>query len=230
MIKVILWDIDATLLNFIMAEKYSIRKCFAAFEMGECTDEMISRYSVINASYWPRLESGELTREQVLLGRFQEFFEKEGIVCPDVKAFNSQYQINLGEEVFFNDHGYELVKKLSSQYKQYVVTNGCLVAQERKLEKSGLGALMDGAFISEQVGAEKPSQAFFDAVWKGIGTYEKDEVVIIGDSLTSDMRGGNNAGIRCIWYNPDGKENAKDCRIDYEIQNLNQVEEILKRL
>ena len=231
MIKVILWDIDATLLNFKMAEKYSIRYCFELLGLGECTDEMLARYSAINHGYWQRLERGEVTRDQVLHDRFRDFFREEGIAFEEetIEKFNDHYQVNLGEQVFFHDNGYELVKRLQGNYKQYVVTNGSLVAQERKLEKSGLGALMDGIFISEKIGAEKPSREFFDAVWKTIGHYEKDEVAIIGDSLTSDMQGGNNAGIKCIWYNPDGKANTTGCRIDYEIQNLGQGEEILAR-
>lgn len=201
------------------------------FGLGTCDDEMLARYAQINHGYWKRLERGELNRDQVQLGRFQEFFEKEGLEpqC-SVKEFNHQFQIGLGEEVFFNDHGYELVKELGSTYKQYAVTNGSLVAQELKLKKSGLGELMNGAFISEVVGFEKPNPAFFDAVWSKIGTYDKNEVVIIGDSLTSDMQGGNNAGIRCIWYNPEGNKNTTGCRIDYEVQNLNQVKEILKKM
>lgn len=230
MIKVILWDIDGTLLNFLMAEKYSIRKCFQMFGLGECTDEMISRYSAINLGYWKRLERQEVTREQVLNGRFREFFKNEGIDFADVEEFNRQYQFGLGDKVFFNDNGYEQVKKLRGRYRQYVVTNGTFGAQERKLAKSGLGELMEDTFISEKIGADKPSCEFFDAVWAKIGPYEKDEVVIIGDSLSSDMLGGNNAGIKCIWYNPEGAKNHLGCRIDCEIQNLNQVEDALERL
>lgn len=228
MIKVILWDIDATLLNFKQAERHAMDKCFSLFGLGECTDELLARYAVINQSYWKRLEKGEVTREQVHFGRFHDFFEAEGMKpAGTVEEFNHQFQIGLGEGVFFNDNGYDLVKRLQGKYKQYVVTNGSLVAQELKLKKSGLGPLMDGVFISEQIGAEKPSKAFFDAVWENIGTYEKDEVVIIGDSLTSDIQGGNNAGIKCIWYNPEGKENTTGYKVDYEIQDLNQVEAYL---
>ena len=79
LIKVILWDIDGTLLNFKMSERYAIDYCFNKFHMGTCTDEMLQRYSVINRGYWERLETGELTREQVMLGRFHEFFESEGL-------------------------------------------------------------------------------------------------------------------------------------------------------
>ena len=108
LIKVILWDIDGTLLNFKMSERYAIDYCFNKFHMGTCTDEMLQRYSVINRGYWERLETGELTREQVMLGRFHEFFESEGLPTDQVKVFNDEYQIRLGDKVFFCDHGDEI--------------------------------------------------------------------------------------------------------------------------
>ena len=166
LIKVILWDIDGTLLNFKMSERYAIDYCFNKFHMGTCTDEMLQRYSVINRGYWERLETGELTREQVMLGRFHEFFESEGLPTDQVKDFNDEYQIRLGDKAFFCDRGDELVKQLKSTVKQYAVTNGTTVAQKRKLRLSGLDQLLDGVFISEQVGVDKPQKAFFDFIGK----------------------------------------------------------------
>ena len=122
MIKVILWDIDGTLLNFKMSERYAIEYCFNKFHMGTCTDEMLQRYSVINRGYWERLETGELTREQVMLGRFHEFFESEGLPTDQVKVFNDEYQIRLGDKAFFCDHGDELVKQLKATVKQEKIT------------------------------------------------------------------------------------------------------------
>lgn len=222
-IKVILWDIDGTLLNFVKAEHQAIKKCFEIFGLGECTDEMIARYSVINRKYWERLERGELTKPQVLEGRFEEFFKSENIVTDCVADFNKEYQVRLGDTICFNDNGYELVKQLKGKVKQYAVTNGTKVAQIRKLEKSGLGELFDGVFISDEIGVEKPNVAFFEYVWSVIGSYEPEEVIIVGDSLTSDMQGGNNAGILCCWYNPQKQKNDKELRIDYEIEDLQQI-------
>lgn len=226
-IKVILWDIDGTLLNFEKAERYAIRKCFSLFGLGECTDEMLAGYSKINRKYWEKLERGELSKPEVLKGRFAEFFAAERPTFDKIEAFNEEYLQQLGEEVFFQDDGYELVKRLKAHVKQYAVTNGTYTAQKKKLEKSGLGALFDGVFISDKVGAEKPDIKFFDAVRAQIGHYETGEVMIVGDSLTSDMQGGNNAGILCCWYNPQGSRNEKGLRIDYEIADLRQVEEIV---
>ena len=228
MIKVILWDIDATLLDFLAAEKAAIRFCFEKFGLGECTDEMLKRYSVINRRYWEMLEKGEMSKAEILVNRFKEFFASEGIVTDCEKAFNDTYQVALGDTICFRDNGYELVKKFKGQYKQYVVTNGTFIAQERKLKRSGIGELVEESFISDLVGYEKPAIEFFDHVFENIGHYEKDEVIIVGDSLTSDMQGGNNAGILCCWYNPNHLENTKNIKIDHEIDNLWQLEEILK--
>ncbi len=227
MIKTILWDVDATLLNFELAEKAAMEKCFSMFEMGECTQEMLSRYSQINRSYWQRLERGELTKPEVLVGRFEEFFGKEGLPVEKAAAFNEEYQVRLGDTVFFHDNAYELIKELQGKVKQAIVTNGTVVAQERKLEKSGLNKLITDIFISDQIGAEKPSPKFFEKVWEELGPCKKEEVMIVGDSLTSDMQGGNNAGIRCCWYNPKALKNATSVRVDYEITNLWQVKDIL---
>lgn len=224
MIKAILWDIDGTLLNFVMAEKYAIRKCFEIFELGECTDEMLAQYSKINRKYWERLEKGELSKPEVLVGRFKEFFETSGLPVEKAEPFNKEYQIRLGDKAFYNDDGEQLVRQLKEKgIKQYAVTNGTLVAQQRKLRLSGLDSLLDGVFISDVIGIEKPNIGFFEAVWADIGTYKKDEVVIIGDSLTSDIQGGNNAGILCCWYNPQGEENTRGLRIDYEVKNLSEI-------
>lgn len=227
MIKVLLWDIDGTLLNFLAAEKAAMKKCFEVCGIGECTDEMIARYSKINRKYWEMLERGEITKPQVLIGRFEEFFESEGIVTDCATEFNKEYQVRLGDTICFCDNGYELVKSLKGRVKQYAVTNGTKVAQDKKLAKSGLVELFDAVFISEEIGVEKPGVGFFEKVWDSVGKYKSDEVMIIGDSLTSDIQGGNNAGILCCWYNPKGAVNYTGVRVDYEIDNLQKVKEII---
>ena len=229
MIKVILWDVDGTLLDFGAAEKVAIRQCFASHNMGECTDEMLGRYIVINRKYWEALERGELTKPEVLVGRFREFFEIEGLPVEHAESFNEEYQVRLGDTVVFCDNAFELVQKYKGQIKQYAVTNGTKVAQDRKLKNSKLDTLFDDIFISDVLGVEKPNKAFFDKVFETIGTYARDEVLRVGDSLTSDIKGGNNAGILTCWYNPKKLEHTKDVNVDFVITNLWEIEQILQK-
>ena len=227
MIKAILWDIDGTILDFIRAEHAAIKKCFEVFQLGECTDEMIARYSMINNGYWEKLERKEITKPELLVGRFKDFFAGENIITDCAKEFNKEYQVRLGDTICFCDNSYELLKSLKGRVKQYAVTNGTKIAHDKKLSKSGLIDVFDDIFISEEVGYEKPDVRFFEHVWAKIGAYRPDEVMIVGDSLTSDMKGGNNAGIVCCWYNPKKVPNTKNLKIDYEIENLNEIKALI---
>ena len=170
---------------------------------------------------------GEITKPQVLRGRFQEFFALEQISFDDIEEFNALFQIKLGDTIVFNDDGYNIVKELKESVKQYAVTNGTFAAQERKLKKSGLIELFDDVFISDKIGWEKPSMGFFNYVFETMPDYSQSEMLIVGDSLTSDIQGGNNAGIRCCWYNPRRAANDKKLRIDYEISNLWEIKKII---
>ncbi len=226
-IKVILWDIDGTLLNFPKAEKCAIRKCFEIFNFGICSDEMLAEYSAINRRYWESLERGEIPKNMALEGRFKEFFSNNSLDTSVVPQFNKEYQLRLGDSVFPNDNAVELIKSLHGKVEQYAVTNGTKIAQQRKLSKSGLDKLFSEAFISEEVGFEKPMKEFFDIVKSKIGDYSDDEILIVGDSLTSDMQGGNNANIICCWYNPNDLPHTGKAKIDYEIKSLSEVADII---
>ena len=225
--KVLLWDIDGTLLNFEEAEKASIQHCFDKFGLGVCTEEMLMHYHGINRGYWKRLELGEITKPEVLIGRFRDFFTIYGMDVSLAKEFNDEYQISLGDTVVFCRNAQEILEECRGKVLQYAVTNGTKIAQDRKLKNSGLITIFDGVFISEEVGYEKPAVEFFEEVFRVIGTYEPSEVLIVGDSLTSDICGGNNMGIKTCWYNPEKKENDAGVTIDYEIEDLIQVLELI---
>ena len=227
MIKVILWDIDNTLLDFLAAEAAAIRSCFRIFGLGECSDEMLSAYSAINVRWWERLERGENTKPEILVGRFREFFSAYGLDASCAEAFNDEYQVRLGDTIVFFPGAMETVTALRGRAPQYGVTNGTRIAQHRKLKNSGLDKVLDRVFISEDVGFEKPDRRYFDAVFAAVGDYAPEEIMIVGDSLTSDMRGGDNAGIVKCWFNPRGKKNDTDVRIDREIRAIPEVLGIL---
>ena len=227
MIKIVLWDVDGTLLDFSAAERAAIRSLFSEFGLGECTDSMLERYSAVNAGFWQRLERGELTKPQILTGRFEEFFREYGIDTGIVKEFNDRYQLKLGDTIVFRDDSPDIVRSLKGRVKQYAVSNGTIAAQTKKLDRSGLGALMDGVFLSEELGAEKPSRVFFEKVFAEIRPGAPSEVLIVGDSLTSDILGGMNAGIRTCWYDPVGEPVPGGYRPDYVIADLHEVADCL---
>lgn len=230
-IKILLWDIDGTILNFLMAERAGIKKGFARLGLGECTDEMVDVYSEINKRCWERLEKGGIDKKEALRQRFVEFFGIYGIDKSYVDTFGQHYQVDLGDTICFNDNAFDLLTDLKITHKQYGVTNGTIVAQTRKVKVSGLGDIFEDCFISDDLGVDKPDIRYFDEVLRRIradlGDFSLDEVMIIGDSLSSDITGGNNAGIKTCWYNPEGLPAPTNLRIDYSIKNLNEIREIL---
>ena len=228
MFNVILWDVDATLLNFEKAEEAGIRGCFEKYNLGECTDEMLENYKGINRGYWQAMERGEIEKPVLLVKRFEDFLNAYGLDSSVAAGFNELYQILLGETVVFYENALETVQALKGKVLQCAVTNGTKVAQDGKLRNSGLDKEFDHIFISEVVGIEKPNKGFFDAVFAEIGEYAKDEVLIVGDSLTSDIQGGVNAGIKTCWFNPKGVANTSMLKPDYEIRDIGEVLEIVK--
>lgn len=226
-IKYILWDIDGTLLDFDFAEEEAIRTCFRDFKLGDCNNQMIERYKEINKKYWQRLEKGEISKKEVLEGRFYEFFSNYGLEVSIASEFNKAYQIYLGNIVRYNKHAQEIIQALKGKYLQFATTNGTAIAQHMKLAKSGLEQIFDDIFISEEMGVEKPSIKYFEKVFEKIGSNNRKEYLIIGDSLTSDMQGGNNAGIMTCWFNPKGKNKDKNVEIDFEIADLKELVGIL---
>lgn len=224
MFHVLLWDLDMTLLNFRLAERHALRRAFGTFGLGPCTDGMLDAYSRINRLYWEALERREITRPELIRGRFHDFFREAGIRFDRYEAFDVEYEARLSDRIFYMDHCVETLEALRDLgVRQYVVTNGNVPVQKARLRKSGLDRLFDAVFISGELGAEKPSRAFFEAVRERVGPLEKETTLIIGDSLTGDILGGIHAGIRTCWYNPERKRNTKKIPADYEIRDLREV-------
>lgn len=222
----ILWDIDQTLLDFAKSQEYALK--YSLEQFGRKMDEgILARYDEINAAYWKRHELGEISVNELQVRRFDTLFLQSGITGISSKDFHAVYQNALGSVFYFRDDAYQLCSRLKGKVRQYAVTNGNASTQRNKLRLSGLDQIFEDIFISEEIGCPKPQNLYFERCFQKIENFQKDQTLIVGDSLSSDMQGGNNAGIVCCWYNPNGKENHTGLRIDYEIQNLWEVEDIL---
>ena len=225
----VFWDLDQALLDFGRSMEYALQAVFAQYGL-KINEEMTARYSVINRSYWLRLESGELSKEQVTVGRFRTFFEELGITHVSPEELNVDYQRELGSVFFFMEGAKELVALLKERgYRQYVVTNGVNATQANKMRLSGLDRIMDGVFVSELMGYPKPRKEFFDGCFAALSDVDRNKCILVGDSLTSDMRGAENAGIASCWFNPEKQEKDVDVRTDYEIRRLEELISILEQ-
>ena len=227
-IKYILWDIDGTLIDFNYAEKEGLKLCFEKYGLGKLAEEMLKKYKEINHEYWKQFERGEISKKETMERRFIDLFNLYGFDTSIVERFNEDYQINMGDVARFNPNGKDVVTRLKGKYKQYAATNGTVEAQNRKLSKSGLNNMLDGIFISEEIGFDKPSTEFFQEMFKRVGSNNLEEYIIIGDSLTSDILGGKRVGIRTCWYNPSMNNNNYDYSPDYEIHDLSEILDLLQ--
>lgn len=224
----ILLDVDDTILDFHADEAIALTRTLE--EQGvEVTPERIKRYSEINQSMWELLEEGKITRMEVLVRRFELFFKELGF---ERSGFETQamyeHYLSLGHH--FMPQAEELLENLYGRYPLYIVSNGTGVVQDGRIASSGIARYFEKIFISERVGANKPSLEFFEKCFAEIDGFEKDRSIIIGDSLTSDIRGGINCGIKTCWYNPNGKAARSDINADYEIRELMELPALIEKV
>ena len=224
MIQFLFLDLDDTILDFHMAERIAIEKTFRT--MGLDPDpETVERYKQINILHWQMLERGEITREQVKILRFAQLFRELGIAC-DPAAVTKEYEKHLAVGHYFLPGAEEALPVLAADYKLYIASNGTKSVQQPRLESSGIEKYFEDIFISEDMGADKPSKIFFDRCFARIPGFDPQKAMIVGDSLTSDIQGGINAGIKTCWVNPKHKP-AGDTEPDYEIEFLSQLPALL---
>lgn len=221
-------DMDDTVLDFKKAEYVAIRKTLT--EAGiEPTDEVCARYSQINQTYWERLERKEVTREQLQVGRFADLMAEYGVQA-DAKLCADRYMENLGMGHYFLPGAEEALQALSGKYKLYLASNGNTETQKSRIASAGIEKYFEEIFISGVVGINKPDKGFFDYCFARIPGFDPKKAMIVGDSLTSDILGGKNAGITTCWVNPAHKPQRPDILPDYEIESITQLEALLEHI
>ena len=228
MLTTIFFDLDDTLLDFTKAEAVALRK--ALTEVGApAGDVVLDRYHVINQRQWELLEEGVLTREEVLTSRFAILFGELGVDA-DPRDTCDRYEGHLAEGYWFRPGAEDLLRQLAPRYDLYLASNGAAAVQHSRLKSAGIAPYFKKIFISEEMGADKPSRAFFDACFAAIPNYDRATALMVGDSLTSDIRGGINAGIRTCWLNDREKPSRPDIVPDYTIKSLAELPDLLEKI
>lgn len=228
MIKYVFLDLDDTILDFHRAESNALTKMLEAIGITP-TEQIIKRYSEINLSQWKRLERGEITREQVKVGRYKLLFDELGVQY-NPKSATAIYERFLGQGHWFIEGAEQMLCDLHGKYRLFAASNGTLNVQTGRIKSAGLNKYIEQFFISEQIGANKPDKAFFDTAFSQIPDFDRDYAVIVGDSLTSDILGGKNAGIITVWFNPHHINNDGGIMPDYEINSLCELSPLLEKL
>ena len=227
MIEFLLLDLDDTILDFHKAERIAVSKTFREFGI-EPTEALLHRYHLINKACWEKLERKEWTREQVLLNRFQMVFDQVR-VARDPAEFAKSYEHNLSIGHYFLPGAEEAVAALSKKYRLFLASNGTASVQKGRMTSANLYRFFETVFVSQEIGHNKPSKAYFDACFASIPDFDPAKALIVGDSLSSDIQGGINAGIKTVWVNPDHKP-CNNIRPDYEIEALHQLPALLETL
>lgn len=227
MLEFLLIDLDDTVLDFHKAEEIALGKTLLRFGI-DPTPEARSLYSAINRACWDALERGEMTRAQVAVGRFEKFFAQLGISA-DAAECNRYYWEQLSIGHYFLPGAEEALQILAKRYKLYIASNGSKSVQWPRIKSADLEKYFRDIFISEDMGADKPAKAFFDRCFANIPGFDPKKTMIVGDSLTSDIQGGINAGISTCWVNPKQKS-AGNMKPDYEIQFLSRLPALLQTI
>ena len=228
MVEFLFLDLDDTILDFHKAERLAISKTIREFGV-EPTEEVLNRYHVINKWHWEQLEQGKLTRDQVLENRFGVLFEELGVAA-DKTACARAYEKNLSIGHYFLPGAEEAVAYLSKRYRLFLASNGTASVQKGRMTSANLYRFFERVFVSQEIGHNKPSKAYFDACFAQIEGFDPAKAMIVGDSLTSDILGGIRAGIATCWVNPSHAPGREDIKADYEIEALAQLPALLESM
>lgn len=227
MIRNIFFDLDDTLLDFHLAERGALSKTLLYLGI-EPKEEILTRYSEINLSQWKLLEKGQTTREKIKARRFQLLFSEKGIACnPDEAAEYYEECLSIGH--YFITGAEEVLAAVSPHYRLFVASNGYARVQRSRMKSADITKYFSNIFISQEIGFNKPNIAFFNNCFAQIEDFKKEETVIVGDSLSSDIKGGNEAGITTIWFNAKQKT-SYSIKPDFEIHRLPELVALLNYL
>jgi 2-haloacid dehalogenase len=223
--KTLFFDVDDTLLDFAATERKALRSLFAEIQF-DLSPEAEDRYRTINRGLWRSYEEGEIGRDEVLNSRFSLFLKEFGRE-EDGSALEMKYRAYIANGHDLIEGASELLTELHEHYDLYIVTNGVSDTQYKRLKDSNLLPFFKEVFVSEDTGFQKPMKEFFTHVFDRIPQFTPEEGLIIGDSLTADIKGGHLSGLDTCWFNPGNAANALGFSPTYEIHSLSELRGIL---
>lgn len=224
--EVLLFDADDTLFDFKKTEEYALDKLVNSFEIQHPKEYCINKYKEVNTQIWKEFEQGLITSDALKVERFERFV-KEINLDFDANKLSQLYIKYLGEGSFLYEETVDLINYLHKKYKLCIITNGLTDVQNRRIKNSIIGQYFEDIVISDEIKIAKPNPEIFSHTLKNISHDNKSTVLMIGDSLSSDIKGGHNFGIDTCWFNPDNKVNSSSIIPTYEISNLLQIKELL---
>ncbi len=217
----VLFDLDGTLFDYRKGETAALKAAFARVGL-RFQKPYVELYRRINQRAWLQLERGEATREEIKVRRFVELLDGTGLEC-DAQTLSDRYLENLSRCSDLIDGAEAMLRRLDGKVGMVAITNGLKAVQRPRLAGSTILGFFDDVVISEEVGSAKPDPGIFDAAFARMGNPRKDGVLILGDSLTSDIQGGSDYGIATCWFNPDGEVCDAGVESCYEIRSLHDV-------
>lgn len=223
MIKAILLDLDDTIFDWKKCAHMAIKKAAEELEL-KLPDTVYESFDKINPKLWGDYENKQITLEEMIDKRFNIVFEEANFSF-NGNLFEKHFKENFLKNVFLIDDAYETLEYLYSKYDVYAASNATLYQQQRRLSEAKIMDFFNDIFISEEIGSHKPHKEFYDGCMARMH-YQKDEIIVIGDSLYSDITGAYNYGLKSIWFNRRNKE-AKEKNFDYEISSLKELRNIL---
>ncbi|WP_144511946.1 YjjG family noncanonical pyrimidine nucleotidase [Bacillus sp. FJAT-22090] len=223
---VLLFDLDDTLFDFGMTEKNALHQLFIEYGLPNGLKDYFDKYKAISKVLWDDLEQGHTTLAELKVERFKRLFLEEALDI-NAEVFGHKYIENLGKEVHMIEGVAEMVSNLSD-CRFALLTNGFTIAQHARINGSTLKEVFEVIVTSEEAGYQKPQPEIFEYTLDKLHISDKFRVLMIGDSLTSDIQGGNNFGIDTCWFNPHMKNNITAIHPTFEIQTWDQLVEIVK--
>ena len=218
-------DADNTLLDFSRSEHDALCDCLAMRGL-PCSKDVTDRYAAINDFYWKQLEKGLVTREDLRILRFEDFCKEFGFDHDPVDMAND-YMARLATKSYLMEGALDFCSALYGKCRLYLITNGNTFVQKGRFDPSPLSPLFEACFISEEMGCAKPEKAYFDMVTSAIPNFDPTQTIVIGDSISSDIWGGINAGLDTCWYNHQRKPQPQDVPMTYMAYTFDDIQTIV---